>query len=84
MAVERKSEAKPSGNICTNPVAMHQFLSTLLDALHLQAKEIERLTSHVEQQTDAMLAPSQMPVVVSELSSLVARLDRSEAEREQA
>jgi hypothetical protein len=51
-------DARWHRGICEHPAALHQFLSTLLDALHLQAKEIERLTSHVEQQTDAMLTPS--------------------------
>jgi hypothetical protein len=75
MAAQQKTESNPAGGICANPAVMHQFLSTLLDALHLQAKEIERLTAHVEQQTDSMLTPSQIPMVVSELSSLRARLD---------
>lgn len=76
MAVDPKTDSKVDVDICGSPVALRQFLSTLLDALHLQAKEIERLTSHVEQNTDSMLTPSQMPVVVSELSALRARLDR--------
>ncbi len=77
MAVEQKKEARTEAGLCANPAALRQFLSTLLDALHLQAKEIERLTSHVEQQTVSMLTPSQIPVVVSELSSLRAWLDRT-------
>ncbi|MBI3461508.1 MAG: YbaK/EbsC family protein [Planctomycetes bacterium] len=53
---------------------IQQLLDDLLDILHLQAKEIERLTTHVEQQTDSLLQPSQMPLVASELSALRAKL----------
>ena len=66
MAVQNKTEKRAESDFCANPAAVRQFLSTLLDALHLQAKEIERLTSHVEQQTDAMLLPSQLPVAAVE------------------
>jgi hypothetical protein len=45
----------------------------LLNVLHAQAKEIERLTVHVERHTDRLLQPSQMALLVSELSELVAR-----------
>ena len=44
--------------------------------LHLQAKETERLLAHVEQHTDRLIPPSQMALVVSELSELNARLLR--------
>ncbi|HWB12154.1 MAG TPA: YbaK/EbsC family protein [Pirellulales bacterium] len=47
-----------------------QFLTDLLAVLHLQAKEIERLSAHVEQHTDRLLEESKMPLVVSELSAL--------------
>jgi len=42
--------------------------------LHQQAKEIERLSTHVERHTDRLLQPSEMSLVVSELSALSARL----------
>ena len=47
-----------------------QFLGNLLAVLHLQAKEIERLSAHVEQQTDRRLEASKMPLVISELSAM--------------
>jgi hypothetical protein len=65
--------------LCATPERLRRFLSSLLDTLHLQAKEIERLTSHVEQQTDLMLTPTEMPLVVSELSGLQAVLGREAA-----
>lgn len=55
-----------------------EWLVDLLDVLHLQAKEIERLSEHVERHTDRLLEPLQMPTVVSELSALRARLGREE------
>jgi hypothetical protein len=58
-------------------VTLRAFLADLLALLHLEAKEIERLTAHVEQQTDAMLDPSRMPLVISEFSALEAQLGRA-------
>lgn len=49
-----------------------EFLDNLLVVLHLQAKEIERLSTHVEQQTKRLLEASKMPLVISELSALQA------------
>jgi Ala-tRNA(Pro) deacylase len=60
--------------ICGRPEMLHEFLEDLLEILHDQAKEIERLTSHVERHTDRLLEISQMPVLVSEISDLRARL----------
>lgn len=65
-----------SGGLCDDPEALRAFLEDLLKILHLQAKETERLLSHVEQQTDRLIPSSQMPLVVSELSELHARLVR--------
>jgi Ala-tRNA(Pro) deacylase len=73
-APEARSEDADDERLCSDPERLRQFLSSLLDVLHLQAKEIERLTSHVEQQTDSMLTTTQMPLVVSELSGLQALL----------
>lgn len=53
---------------------VQQLLSDLLDLLHAQAKEIERLTTHVERHTDRLLQPSQMALLVSELSELQSRV----------
>ncbi|HUY90487.1 MAG TPA: YbaK/EbsC family protein [Pirellulales bacterium] len=60
--------------ICAHPENLHEFLDDLLEVLHDQAKEIERLTAHVERHTDRLLESSQMPVLVSEISDLRARL----------
>lgn len=51
---------------------LQPFLDNLLAVLHLQAKEIERLSAHVEQHTDRLLEASNMPLVISELSALQA------------
>lgn len=53
---------------------VQQLLAELLDLLHAQAKEIERLTMHVERHTDRLLQPSQMALLVSELSELQSRV----------
>lgn len=50
------------------------FFDELLDVLRLQAKEIERLSVHVEQQTEPLLEPSRMPNVVSRLIAMRSRL----------
>jgi Ala-tRNA(Pro) deacylase len=74
LGIHRSRAGGEDGDVCGDPARLQCLLSDLLDVLHLQAKEIERLTSHVEQQTDPMLERSQMPLVVSELSSLQSRL----------
>jgi Ala-tRNA(Pro) deacylase len=60
--------------VCADAHKLHEFLADLLDVLHEQAKEIERLTAHVERHTDRLLEQSEMPVLVSQLSDLAARL----------
>lgn len=62
------------GRIDRDPRQSTRLLLDLLHTLQIQAKEIERLRAHVEQQTDRMLEPTQMPAVISELSGLAARL----------
>jgi hypothetical protein len=52
------------------------FLGDLLTALHLQAKETERLVAHLEQHTRPLLPTSQLPLVVTELSALRSRLEK--------
>lgn len=69
----REPSPRP-GEFCANPVELQRLLSDLLDILHLQAKEIERLTTHVERHTDRLLSESQLPLVTSELSALRTRL----------
>lgn len=51
-------------------------LGDLVDAMHFQAKELERLASHLERETVRLPEPSQISVVVSELSELQVRLRR--------
>ena len=53
---------------------MAAALSDLVDAMHLQAKELERLTSHIERQTGPLPKPLQMSLVLSGLSELQVRL----------
>ena len=60
--------------ICADPDKLCEFLADLLAVLHDQAKEIERLTAHVERHTDRLLEGSEMPVLVSQFSDLDARL----------
>ncbi len=55
------------------PLQPEQLFADLLDVLHLQAKEIERLSNHVERHTDRLLEPLRMSTVVSGLSALRAR-----------
>jgi hypothetical protein len=56
--------------------ALCDFLNDLIETLHLQAKEIERITTQLEQQTAPLHPPSEMPVVVSTLSELHSRVKR--------
>lgn len=53
---------------------LQQVVAELLNVLHAQAKEIEQLTMHVERHTDRLLHPSQMALLVSELSELQSRV----------
>jgi hypothetical protein len=70
-----ESTATPGG-VCEHPEELKAFLQDMLNVLHLHAKESERLLAHMEQHTDRLIPPSQMPLVVSELSELHARLLR--------
>lgn len=49
---------------------LHQILEDLIEVLHLEAKELEKLVTHVEQQTTHLAESSQLPLVASELSEL--------------
>jgi Ala-tRNA(Pro) deacylase len=66
--------AEADAGLCARPAELRQFLDELLALLHQQAKEIERLSTHVERHTDRLLQPSEMSLVVSELSALNSRL----------
>ena len=61
--------SEPQGDLAE----VQRLLADLLGVLHAQAKEIEQLTVHVERHTDRLLQPSQMALLVSELSGLLAR-----------
>jgi hypothetical protein len=50
------------------------LLEDLMEVLHLQAKEFERLIAHVERQTAHLGYRNQLPLVVSELSELHQRV----------
>ncbi|HWB12630.1 MAG TPA: YbaK/EbsC family protein [Pirellulales bacterium] len=75
-AEQERVEANEEHSLCADPVRLHELLVDLLELLHDQAKEIERLTAHVERHTDRMLEPSAMPALVSQISDLRARLKR--------
>jgi hypothetical protein len=63
--------------LCANPRDLAGLLADLLEVLQLQAAEIERLTSHVEQNNRSLLPASQMPECISRLSELHARLTQA-------
>ena len=50
------------------------IVAELVDVLHLQAKELEKLIMHVEQVTARMPEESEMSVIRSSLSGLHQRL----------
>lgn len=56
------------------------IVSELIKVLHLQAKETEKLASHLEQTTTRLPAPPQFSVVVSELSALQVRIRKLNGE----
>lgn len=58
----------------TDNEAVREALEDLTEVMHLQAKEIERIVTHLEQQTVPLDPPSQLPLVVSELSELHNRI----------
>lgn len=51
-------------------------LDDLIGVLHTQAKEIENLITHIEQTSARLTYPTQMPLIVSELSELRQRVRR--------
>jgi Ala-tRNA(Pro) deacylase len=75
-AEQESGEAHEQQGLCADPARLHELLADLLELFHDQAKEIERLTAHVERHTDRMLEPSAMPALVSQISDLRARLKR--------
>lgn len=49
-------------------------LSDLIDVMHLQARELEKLTAHLERQTGQMPDRPRLSLVLSELSELQVRM----------
>lgn len=64
----------PGERLCGSPEQLSRFVVDLLEVLHLQAKELERLVGHVEQYTQPLDTASQLSVCASELSELKSRL----------
>ena len=54
-------------------------LRDLVDVMHLQAEQLERLTTHVEGQTNRLPTGNQIPLVLSTLTELQVRLARLQA-----
>lgn len=74
-ALREGAAHRAAGAAKAAPPESPQLLAELIDILHLQAKEIERLSEHVERHTDRLLEPLQMPMIVSELSAIRTRLE---------
>lgn len=55
---------------------LRAVIEDLIEATHLQAKELERLVTHVEQQTVPLEPASQISIVASELSELHNRVKK--------
>ncbi len=60
--------------------ALTGFCIDLIEVLQLQAKQLERITNHLDQQTVRMRPSNLMPTVVSELSALHQRAKELERE----
>lgn len=55
---------------------LHDIVKDLIEVLHLQAKELERLVTHVEQVTSHLPQPPEFSVVASGLSALHRRIEK--------
>ncbi len=53
---------------------LRQIVEDLIEVLHLQAKELEKLIPHVEQAAGRLTYEPQFSVVASELSELLVRV----------
>ena len=56
--------------------AIRTTLEDLIDVIHRQSKEVERIVTHLEGQTAPLDPPSELSIVVSELSELHNRVRR--------
>jgi hypothetical protein len=55
---------------------LRQIVEDLIEVMHLQAKELEKLVEHVEQVAGHLGYQHQLPVVASELSELHVRIKK--------
>ena len=55
---------------------LRKVLEDLIDVMHLQAKELEKLVTHVEQVASRLTYEPQLSVVASELSELRHRVKK--------
>jgi hypothetical protein len=60
----------------TSNEELRQVVEDLIDVLHLQAKELEKLVDHVEQVAGRLGYQHQFSVVASELSALHVRIKK--------
>ena len=63
-------------NIAMNVAELGALVDELVEILHLQARELERLIAHVEQVTVYLPEQSAMSVIRSSLSGLHQRLKK--------
>ncbi|HWA99271.1 MAG TPA: hypothetical protein VG713_12295 [Pirellulales bacterium] len=54
--------------------SLYSAVHDLVETLSAQAKELERIVGHFEQQTEPLLPPSRLSTIVSQLSELQVRL----------
>ncbi len=67
----------------TETKQLEKVVQDLVEVMHFQAKEIERLVSHLEQVTSQLPYRSEFPVIASELSELRGRIQKLQAPRRQ-
>jgi hypothetical protein len=53
-----------------------RITAELIEVLQVEAAELERIVTHLEQQTVRLDHPCQLPVVVSDLSALHVRIKK--------
>ena len=59
--------------------SLREIVADLIAVMHLQAKELEKLVVQIEQVTDRLPGENRLSLVVSELSELKTRTERSSA-----
>jgi hypothetical protein len=70
--------------IMTRLAAVADLCVDVIEVLQLQAKQLERLTNHVEQHTTRLRSQNDLPTVVSELSALHQRAKHLQRQIDQA